>query len=513
MVDGHRETWPVRSIRMRSWLRRKYYEATGAAAAAGAISSALDLLEARAQFDGPQCAIYLRVAERDGRIYLDLADERWRAVEIGPDGWQIITHPPVRFRRAAGMQPLPMPTRGGSLDALAPFFNVANRNDFVLIVAWLLAALRHGGPYPLLALSGEQGSAKTVLSKMLRGLIDPNAAPVRTSPREERDLFIAANNGHLLAFDNLSDLSPWMSDALCRLASGGSFAVRQLCTDRDEVLFQAARPIILNGIEDVITRPDLADRSIFLTLPHLAEERRRTEKEIWRDFETAQPRILGALLDAASHGLRALPEVRLEQLPRMADFGRFAEAEIVAPAAHIRSQLFHCRLDADALGPSRDVPDSLLEPFQRFRRDRALDVWTSREAEPEKLAFLRSCHRTLCLVDLELELLRDEARDALHHPLTRAFATHVNVTVVRIANKAMSAALQLPVEHIEHEVTQQWRKRASLRSPFHARADQPVLHHPGIQECPDEFQQPLVLDALGDLAHQFVVIDSIEEFF
>ena len=127
MIDGHRETWPVRSIRIRSWLRRKYYEATGAAAAAGAISSALDLLEARAQFDAPQRAIYLRVAEHDGRIYLDLADERWRAVEIGPDGWQVITRPPVRFRRAAGMLPLPMPIRGGSLEALAPFFNVANR--------------------------------------------------------------------------------------------------------------------------------------------------------------------------------------------------------------------------------------------------------------------------------------------------------------------------------------------------------------------------------------------------
>ena len=117
-----------------------------------------------------------------------------------------------------------------------------------------------------------------------------------------------------------------MSDALCRLASGGSFAVRQLYTDRDEVLFQAARPIILNGIEDVITRPDLADRAIFLSLPHLQEERRRAEKEIWHDFETAQPRILGALLDAASHGLRALPEVRLEQLPRMADFALWATA-------------------------------------------------------------------------------------------------------------------------------------------------------------------------------------------
>src|SRR6266540_4951848 len=133
--------------------------------------------------------------------------------------------------------------------------------------------------------------------------------------------------------------------------------------------------------------------------------------------------------------------------------GRFAEAEIAAPAPHIRNQFFHCRLDADALGPSRDIPDSLLEPFQRFRRNRALDVRTSRKAEPEELPFLRSCHRTLRLIYLELELLCDEARDALHHPLTRAFAANVNVTVVRIANKAVSPALQLTVEFVEHEVT------------------------------------------------------------
>ena len=135
-----------------------------------------------------------------------------------------------------------------------PFLNLSNQNDFVLVVAWLLAALRSSGPYPLLAISGEQGSAKTVLSKLLRALVDPNAAPVRALPREERELMIAANNGHLLAFDNLSGLPAWLSDALCRLASGGSFAVRQLYTDDEEVLFKAARPILLNGIEDVIGR-------------------------------------------------------------------------------------------------------------------------------------------------------------------------------------------------------------------------------------------------------------------
>ena len=277
ITDGHRETWPIRSKRFRTWVRRCYYHATGAAAGAAVIGSALDLLEARAQFDAPERAVSMRLAEHAGRLYLDLADEHWRAVAIGPDGWRVLGCPPVRFRRSPGMLPLPVPERGGSIETLRPFLNLSNQNDFVLVVAWLLAALRPGGPYPLLAISGEQGSAKTVLSKLLRALIDPNVAPVRALPREERELMIAANNGHLLAFDNLSGLPPWLSDALCRLASGGSFAVRQLYTNDEEVLFQAARPILLNGIEDVISRPDLADRAIFLTLGRIGEVQRRSE--------------------------------------------------------------------------------------------------------------------------------------------------------------------------------------------------------------------------------------------
>jgi hypothetical protein len=196
--------------------------------------------------------------------------------------------PPVRFRRPAGMLPLPVPERGGSMEELLPLLNLSSRNDFVLVVAWLLAALRPGGPYPLLAISGEQGSAKTVLSKMLKALVDPNAAPVRALPREERDLMIAANNGHLLAFDNLSGLPAWLSDALCRLASGGSFAVRQLYTDDDEILFQAALPLLLNSIEDVVSRADLADRGIFLTLAPIGEQQRRSEAELWREFDLAR---------------------------------------------------------------------------------------------------------------------------------------------------------------------------------------------------------------------------------
>src|SRR5262245_39157636 len=326
MIDGHRETWPIRSKRFRAWLRRRYYGATGEAASAAEIRSALDLLEARAQFDAPERSVHVRTAEHAGHIYIDLADAHWRAIEIGPDGWRVIEYPPVRFRRPAGMLPLPAPEQGGSIEALNSFVNLSSGNDFVLIVAWWLAALRPGGPYPLLAISGEQGSAKTVLSKLLKALIDPNVAPVRALSREERELMIAANNGYLLAFDNLSGLPNWLSDSLCRLASGGSFAVRQLYTDDQEVLFESTRPILLNGIEDVVSRPDLGDRAIFLTLPPIKEVQRRPESELWREFEIARPRILGALLDATVHGLRATGCVHLEALPRMADFALWATA-------------------------------------------------------------------------------------------------------------------------------------------------------------------------------------------
>ncbi len=271
------------------------------------------MIEAKAHFDAPERVVHIRVGGLDERLYLDLGDETWRAVEIDATGWRVIDNPPVRFRRAAGMQPLPVPVAGGSIETLRSFLNVQSDTDFVLVVAWALACLRNRGPYPVIVLSGEQGSAKSTFSAILRALLDPNTAPLRALPREDRDLFIAASNGHVLAFDNVSGLPAWISDTLCRLATGGGFAVRQLYTDQDEVLFDAARPVILNGIEDIVTRPDLADRAVFLTLEPIPEERRRPEAELWAAFEAERPRILGVLLDAVVEGLKRLPETRLRE--------------------------------------------------------------------------------------------------------------------------------------------------------------------------------------------------------
>jgi hypothetical protein len=264
--------------------------------------------------------VHVRVAGHEGKLYLDLADAGWRAVEIDTDGWRVVSSPPVRFRRAPGMLPLPEPMPGGSIEALRPLLNVEGETDFVLAVAWLLGALRDTGPYPALVLSGEQGSAKSTFCSLLRALIDPNAAPLRALPREDRDLFIAASNGHVLAFDNVSGLPAWISDTLCRLATGGGFSTRELYSDDAEKLFDAMRPAIINGIEDIAVRPDLADRAITLMLEPIMEATRRPEKELRDALHRERPRILGALLDAVAHGLRRLPDVKLEKLPRMADF-------------------------------------------------------------------------------------------------------------------------------------------------------------------------------------------------
>jgi hypothetical protein len=325
-INGHRETWRIRSKGFGRWLARRYFETTAGAPNSEGLQSALNLIEAKAHFDAPERAVHVRVAGQDGKIYIDLCNATWSAVEIDDRGWRVVDNPPVRFRRASGMKGLPVPTRGGSIATLRSFLNVQSDADFVLVVSWALAVLRDKGPFPLLVVSGEQGSAKSTFSAMLRALLDPNTAPLRALPREDRDLFIAATNGHVLVFDNVSGLPAWISDTLCRLATGGGFAVRQLYSDQDEVLFNETRPVILNGIEDIVTRPDLADRAIILSLAPIPEESRRSEAELWVAFEAERPHILGVLLDAVAQGLKRLPETHLPRLPRMADFALWTTA-------------------------------------------------------------------------------------------------------------------------------------------------------------------------------------------
>jgi len=323
---AHLENWRINSKRFRQWISRLFYDDAGKAPGGQALQDALNTLEGEAVHRGGGYKVHVRLAEHNGAIYLDLCNEAWEVVKATARGWEIVENPPVKFRRARGMLPLPSPIHGGSINDLRPLVNVADDRDFILIVAWLIGAFRPRGPYPVHEGNGEQGSGKSTHDRALRQLVDPNEADLRSQPRDERDLVIAANNGWVLGFDNLSAVQPWLSDALCRISTGGGFATRELYTDSDEVIFTGQRPIILNGITELASRSDLLDRAIRVTLPQIPEHKRRPEAEFWADFEKARPAILGALLDAVCTALRNIDKVKLDRLPRMADFAKWVVA-------------------------------------------------------------------------------------------------------------------------------------------------------------------------------------------
>jgi len=320
--ESHRECWPVRSRIFRQWIARLFFEEHGTAPGAQALSDALTVIEGYALYSSFEHAVELRLAARDGAIWLDLADDHWQAVRISADGWEVVHDPPIRFRRPRGMLPLPVPVTGGSIDELREFVNIDDL-DWPLLLGWIVGALRPHGPYPILLVHGEQGSAKSTLLRVVRALVDPNEAPVRSAPKDGKDLIVAARNGLIVAFDNVSKLAPELSDDLARLATGSGFGARQLYTDLDEVLVNVARPIAVNGIAELATRGDLLDRGIVLNLPRIS--RYQDEDSFWATFAVVHPKILGALLDAVSAAMGTERTIGTPNV-RMADFARWATA-------------------------------------------------------------------------------------------------------------------------------------------------------------------------------------------
>lgn len=347
----------LRSQRFRSLLDKLFFDAHKSTTGGGAKTDALGTLEGIAIHSSPKQQVFVRVGEDGNRLYVDLANDKHEVVEIQTSGWSILTDCPIQFFRPRGMLPLPRPVDDGDVIELYEFLNVASTDEFVLIVSWLVAALRCRGPYPILVLQGRHGSAKSSTSRILRALTDPNAAPIRTPPRDTRDLAIAAQNAQVLAFDNLSGVPDWLSDAMCRVATGGGFATRELYSDGEEKIFSATRPIILNGIDDILARPDLADRALVVTLPEIPADRRRDEKSISTAFATAAPRILGALLDGLARGLKHEPSLTLEATPRMADFVRSATAALPAfglPSKSLVNAMAKSKAEATAVALDAD---------------------------------------------------------------------------------------------------------------------------------------------------------------
>ncbi len=340
IVGKTRQTCPVNSKPMRQWLLKQFRLRQKRLPSRHALDEAIFAIEAITLQGDVVDEVHLRIAKHKGAIYIDLGDGTWRAIRVKPAGWEIVPSDdvPVHFLRRRGMKALPVPERGGSLHELFEYVNLPEGGQRCLFLCYLVAALCPWGPYTILVVNGEQGSAKSTLCRRARDLVDPSEVALRAFPRDARDLMIAAKNGWLQAYDNISSISPWMSDALCSLSTGAGFGTRQLYKDDEETLFWEIRPSMLNGIPDLATRPDLLDRSIVLVLPPIPEKLRADEATLGASFKAAYPRILGALLDVLASTLARHPHVRLSGAPRMADFARIGLA--AAPALGYSEEYF-----------------------------------------------------------------------------------------------------------------------------------------------------------------------------
>jgi hypothetical protein len=326
---SHRETHKLKSSGFRLWLVHAYYRNTSGAPNSNAMSTALSTLEARARYDGPERTVFVRTAACDDKIYIDLCDNRWRAIEVDASGWRVVNEPCVRFRRSPGMLALPEPEHGDPKDGLVKLralLRIRDEDEFVIVVSCLLAALRGRGPFPVVIFTGEPGATKTTTVKALRSLIDPNSSPVRSPPRAPQDIYVAANAGYVLCFNNLSNLQDWLSDAFCVVTEGSGHSQRALYTDKDESLLFACVPLFLTAVTNIIVQGDLMQRTVFAALAPVPNDERMADEDFHAVLANERPAILGALLSGLSVGLRRLPTLKPSSLPRMATFAKWAMA-------------------------------------------------------------------------------------------------------------------------------------------------------------------------------------------
>ena len=272
--------------------------------------------------------VHLRRAKLKEKYYIDLGDPDWRVVEIDDKGWRIIGHSPVWFTRTAKTGALPEPKKGGSFKSLLEVINVPETYR-TLLLTWAIECFRPETDDVGLMIFGGHGTVKSTTQRSLKELIDPMGSNLRSRPKSREDLFIAAHNGLLLSYENLSDLSADTQDALCTVLTGGEFTTRQLHTNGEEFEIRVKNPVVLNGINNVVTRPDLLDRFICIELPELEPSQRKAGTAVRQRFEELKPTVFGAILTRFHLALKELPAVTADktlELPRMADFALLGES-------------------------------------------------------------------------------------------------------------------------------------------------------------------------------------------
>jgi len=321
MIENRYEIWKVRSKRFKRWVSNEFWKGEGKVPNSDAFNSALNIIEAKACFEGKQHELHTRVAWYENAIWYDLGD--WRAVKVTKSEWKIIDDPPILFRHYPHQKVQVMPechSKGEKgITDLFRFMNLS-KDYHALYTANMICAFIPDIPHPIDTFSGDQGTAKTTHSRIKKELLDPSELKTFTYPNTKAEFAQMANHHYFFFLDNMTSLPEWLSDSLCRVVTGDGFSKRELYTDDEDIFYSFKRCVGINGINLVPSKPDLLDRTLIYELDPIERERRKEEKVFWAEFNKAKPKILGALFSLLSKAMDEYKNVKLKGKPRMADF-------------------------------------------------------------------------------------------------------------------------------------------------------------------------------------------------
>jgi len=329
-VPGHLEVRPCRHSLFKKWLSNSYWEEYEKVPNNESVSNALNVLEGRCHANGNSFDLFNRVAFKDEVLWYDLSNNDWEAVKITQKGWEVVSTPPILFRRQSHQKGQITPTAVGDVKKFLEFVNIQEEDQKILVLVLLVSCFIPDFPHPIPIVHGAQGSAKSTLSKLLRRIIDPSKVEVLGFPQSIKELVQHLSHHWCAVYDNASPIKPWISDELCKVVTGGGFSKRELYSDDEDIIYQMQRCLIINGINLVATKPDLLERAILFKLDRVPREKRRSEKMLLSDFDAALPGILGGVFDILAEVLRIRPDIIVESPSRMADFCEWGSAIAVA---------------------------------------------------------------------------------------------------------------------------------------------------------------------------------------
>ncbi len=329
-VKDHYEVMGIKSQKFKLYLTKLYFENTKSAPSSEAMNQSLKVLEMKAMYSENEHQLQKRISKFEESYFYDLCNPKWIAVKIDKNRCSIEVAPPILFTRSNNMKEQTVPDFKTKPDTLLTLvnkhFRLKKESDVILFSTYLVTCFLPDISHVILVLYGEKGSAKSTSMRMIKKLVDPAIQDLLSIPTSTQDLALILANNYLPCFDNLDSISPEKSNLLCMASTGGALSKRTLYTDSDETILRIKRPVVLNGINIVATRADLLDRSIVIELERIHKTQRKTEKQIWKQFDTDIPKFLGAIFNTISAAISLYDDVSADEFGRMADFNSWGHA-------------------------------------------------------------------------------------------------------------------------------------------------------------------------------------------